>query len=101
MNYIIIFLQLKTSLLCPQEHFCKSKDLNLIYTKAIGENDTLHYLYTTKGLPTVFVAQTDHYGKLVVDWKNLESDHPNKTIAFTGKVYDAYAILITKVSMLD
>ena len=53
------------------------------YIKARGDQDTLHYVVTTIGPPTVLVIMTQNTDNAVhegicIDWENLKSDNITK-----------------------
>lgn len=102
-----MLLQVTTQLLCPYYDFCNKHThpvLNLVYTRADGPNDTMHYLYSTggiltpqyRGIPTVLVTQTEPQGKLLVNWDNFFNNTP-KSITFSKDVHYSYAVLIKTV----
>lgn len=58
--------------------------LNVVYVKATGEKDEVHYLYSNWEAFTVLVFRSTLGGKLNIDWKNLIANKDN-TITVTGK----------------
>lgn len=78
--------------------------INVAYTKADGEHDCLHYIYSTFGAPTVLVAKTSRSSELEVNLTRFLS--PNVTdragsLTFTNGTPDTVlAFVFTKVKIL-
>ncbi|XP_070622797.1 glycosylated lysosomal membrane protein [Erythrolamprus reginae] len=54
-----------------------SSGVNLLHTRAVGLNDTLHYVWSTIGVPTVLLVYTaSDNSSLRVDWARLLSSTP-------------------------
>ncbi|KAG8146655.1 hypothetical protein E2320_013785 [Naja naja] len=54
-----------------------SPDVNLLHTRAVGVNDTLHYVWSTIGVPTVLLVYTaSDNSSLRVNWTRLLSSSP-------------------------
>ncbi|XP_042296649.1 glycosylated lysosomal membrane protein [Sceloporus undulatus] len=54
-----------------------SSDVNLLHIRAIGQNDTIHYIWSTIGAPTVVLAYTgSDNSTLHVNWTKLLSPSP-------------------------
>ncbi|XP_045156668.2 glycosylated lysosomal membrane protein B-like [Mercenaria mercenaria] len=75
---------------------------SLAHVTAVGVNDVLHYVVTTIGVPSVFVAYTSPNVKLTVDWERLLSDnHTEKANSVMLKpkagVHYTYTLLFTKL----
>jgi hypothetical protein len=73
------------------------------YTRADGATNTLHYVYSSRGLPTLLVARTGLKSNMTVDWKSfLSSNYSDvkNSVTFTQKPDYAYAVVFTKVSVL-
>ncbi|KAL4228254.1 hypothetical protein ACF0H5_013687 [Mactra antiquata] len=72
------------------------------YIEAVGEQDTLHYLVSTLGLPTIFVAYTDKDVTAQVDLDKLLSPNVTErqdTVTFTPSsgVKYSYSMAFTKL----
>ncbi|XP_058015759.1 glycosylated lysosomal membrane protein [Ahaetulla prasina] len=54
-----------------------SSGVNLLHTRAVGINDTLHYVWSTIGVPTVLLVYTaSDNSSLRVNWTRLLSSSP-------------------------
>ncbi|XP_034283105.1 glycosylated lysosomal membrane protein [Pantherophis guttatus] len=54
-----------------------SSGVNLLHTRAVGVNDTLHYIWSTIGVPTVLLVYTaSDNSSLRVNWTRLLSSSP-------------------------
>jgi len=45
--------------------------VNIIYVKAVGNKDIIHYVYSTYQSFTILVLKTDLKGELEIDWENF------------------------------
>ena len=74
--------------------------MSAVHTKAKGTNDTLHYVFSTHGVPTVLVVRTNKTGDIVIKCKDFLSKNMtlmDNSITFTEEHY-AYAIMFNRVS---
>jgi len=91
----------------PKDEDCGG---GLAYVKAEGDQDTLHYLVTTVGTPTVLVLRTTTLkdnvdSEIMVDWKKLMSKNLTESagaISLSPKVklLYSYGIMFTRVKIL-
>lgn len=97
-----------TEIFCPSEicsKFINNDSLiNVAYTRADGEHDCLHYIYSTFGAPTVLVAKTSSYSHLNVNWKLFLSQNVTdiaRSLTFTNDTPETVlALVFTKVNIL-
>ncbi|XP_053135009.1 glycosylated lysosomal membrane protein [Hemicordylus capensis] len=70
-----------------------SSSVNLLHIRAVGQNDTLHYVWSTIGAPTVLLVHTaSGSSALRVNWTKLLSPSPSGAI----RVEPAHSILYSK-----
>ncbi|XP_071965675.1 glycosylated lysosomal membrane protein A-like isoform X2 [Antedon mediterranea] len=75
-----------------------SNTFNLAHVVAVGDNDTVHYLWSSVGGPTILLAVTDHKSQLMVNWKKLlVEEDVSKSIEFTSVPTYSMAMLVTKL----
>lgn len=75
---------------------------SLAHVTAVGSEDVLHYVVTSIGLPTVFVAYTAPEVKLSVDWAGLLSNNYTEKqhsvhLEPADGVHYTYTLLFTKL----
>uniref|UniRef100_A0A8C0IZL0 Uncharacterized protein n=1 Tax=Chelonoidis abingdonii TaxID=106734 RepID=A0A8C0IZL0_CHEAB len=73
---------------------------NLLHVRAVGQNDTLHYVWSSIGAPTVLLLYTrSESSALRVNWTKLLSASPAGAIWIEppGSVVYSTAIIFTKV----
>ncbi len=73
--------------------------MNVAYTKAVGENDTLHYIVSSVGIPGILVAKTPLNSTLELDWKKMFSKDPQQAVSFDPQPLYAYTLLMTRVRL--
>ena len=73
---------------------------NVAYSRAVGLNDTLHYVISTVGVPTVLVFHTALDNDPRIDCPRLLSGNVSvveNSITFTKPPFYTYALMFTKV----
>ncbi|XP_077183146.1 glycosylated lysosomal membrane protein [Paroedura picta] len=73
---------------------------NLLHVRAVGHNDTIHYVWSTIGAPTVLLVYTGSPSStLHVNWTKLLSPSPSGAIQIepTSSVLYSTAVIFTKV----
>eukprot|EP00112_Aurelia_sp_Birch-Aquarium-sp1_P012226 Seg257.5 transcript_id=Seg257.5/GoldUCD/mRNA.D3Y31 product="Glycosylated lysosomal membrane protein A" protein_id=Seg257.5/GoldUCD/D3Y31 len=80
---------------CPQTQCGKDYVILHVKAKSLSSNDTIHYLWSTIGLPTIVVAHTtDITAHPVINWNN----GPNFEIQFVPPVPSMSAFVISNVT---
>ena len=51
--------------------------VNLVYVKATGEQDIVHYFYSTIKSFSILIFKSDLKGKVQIDWDKILNDEPN------------------------
>lgn len=82
----------------------------MAYIKARGDQDTLHYVISAIGPPTVLVIMTQNTGNAVhegisIDWNRLRSDNMTMreesiTLSKDLKVLYSYGVVFTRVTTM-
>uniref|UniRef100_A0A8C3SAG2 Lysosomal protein NCU-G1 n=1 Tax=Chelydra serpentina TaxID=8475 RepID=A0A8C3SAG2_CHESE len=78
----------------------RSSSVNLLHVRAVGRSDTLHYVWSSIGAPTVLLIYTrSERSALRVNWAKLLSASPAGAIWIEppGSVVYATAVVFTKV----
>lgn len=73
---------------------------NLLHIRAVGHNDTIHYVWSTIGAPTVLLVYTGSQNStLHVNWTKLLSPSPSGAIYVepTSSVLYSTAVIFAKV----
>lgn len=70
---------------------------NIVHVQGSNDDDTLHFIWSTVGAPTVLIAKTDKNVTMEIDWKTLFSPDPSHALKFTGKVYYSFAAIMSMV----
>ena len=65
-----------------------------------GPKDMLHYVISSIGVPSLFVAKTGLGAHININWKSLASQDVKNSITFNKPVVYAYAVMIPSVSCL-
>nr|XP_014424444.2 LOW QUALITY PROTEIN: glycosylated lysosomal membrane protein [Pelodiscus sinensis] len=74
--------------------------LSLLHVRAVGRNDTLHYVWSSIGAPTVLLLYTRSESSILhVNWTKLNSTSPAGAIWVepSGSVVYSTAVVFTKV----
>ncbi|XP_064608524.1 glycosylated lysosomal membrane protein-like [Liolophura sinensis] len=75
--------------------------LNIAYVKAESENDTLHYLFSSVGVPSVLVLKTDpgSGNAIHIDWESLVSENQTLpgAVSCSQKVLYSFGVAFTKL----
>lgn len=77
-NYKLLpsFGQVNTEFLTLPDEACNDGACkNLVESKAVGQSDTLHYVYSTLGRPSVLLARTLNGAKMDFEWKKFLSEN--------------------------
>lgn len=51
--------------------------VNLLYVKATGEKDIVHYFYSTINSFSILLFKSDLKGKVQIDWEKVLQDKPS------------------------
>ncbi|XP_022095872.1 glycosylated lysosomal membrane protein A-like [Acanthaster planci] len=72
---------------------------NLVHVTGTGDNDTVHFLWSSIGTPTFLLARTTHEAQLVVNWAALLQDTTTGSISFkpADSVLYSSALMFTKL----
>ncbi|KAK6180494.1 hypothetical protein SNE40_012639 [Patella caerulea] len=74
---------------------------NIAHIKAVGSEDTLHYVISTIGVPSVLVIRSDPTSSLNFNWTNLLSDNATErsgSITLNGKALkNSFAVVFTEL----
>lgn len=73
------------------------RNVTMLYLRADGPNDTLHYLWNFVGKPTVLLALTAPTAWLNVDWQNYLAGKKN-SLNFTEEPIYSFGVIINKVN---
>lgn len=68
--------------------------LNVVYVKATGEKDEVHYLYSTFEAFSVLVFRSTLGGKLSIDWKHLVAYEANNITVTGAEILEKSAYII-------
>ncbi|XP_038073610.1 glycosylated lysosomal membrane protein A-like [Patiria miniata] len=81
---------------CNQTH---DGQPNLVHIKGTGENDTIHYLWSSIGAPAVILARTTLGANLTVNWKDLLDGTKTGSLSFQPpeSVLYSSALMFTKL----
>jgi len=105
----IVYFQLTTIILCPSkknncDQTVNGSYVNLVYTRAVGLGEidnTIHYLHSTWGIPSVLVARTSRDAELNIDYTkfvNGTAKEAQNSVTFKNGVVDEVSvIMITQV----
>ncbi|XP_078064565.1 glycosylated lysosomal membrane protein, partial [Mustelus asterias] len=77
---------------------------NVLHVRAVGANDTIHYLWSTLGAPTVLLVYTDSpTSKLSIDWTRLELRDPSTAVRIepAASVIYSTAVIFSRVLEYD
>ena len=87
-----------TKLICDNtEHVAGG---NVVHTRAVGQDDALHYILSTVGVPTVLVFHTARDSTPSINCTRLLSDNISdveNSITFSHSPFYTYALMFTKV----
>ena len=94
--------QLTTRVLCPSalNENCPRENgsfINLVHTWAEDPEDTIHFLYSTRGIPSVLVALTPRDAKLNVTYTKFINDSVESTknsVYFSAGFESAFVIML-------
>lgn len=86
---------------CDVSNQAQSSSINLIYIRADGSSDTIHYLWSTVGTVSMLMAQTNLSDKLIVDWETFLSKDPKGSISFTNQPSYTSVVTLTKLYEYD
>jgi hypothetical protein len=80
--------------------------VNLAHISAVGSSDSLHYVTSTIGRPTVLVARIKNKLKdLSINWENLLSKNLSdlqNSVSFSPQPIYSYAVIFNRVrNILD
>ncbi|XP_033121781.1 glycosylated lysosomal membrane protein A-like [Anneissia japonica] len=71
---------------------------NLAHVTAVGDSDTLHYIWSTIGGPTILLAVTDQNVNLKINWTRfLQDEDVSNSISFTVKPTYTMALVMSKL----
>ncbi|KAJ1081146.1 hypothetical protein NDU88_001329 [Pleurodeles waltl] len=78
----------------------KGTTVNLLHIRAVGLEDTVHYVWSTMGVPTMLLVHTNSaHSMLHLNWTKLVSSSPFKAIQIepSTSVQHATALMFTRV----
>lgn len=85
---------------CPPS-ICENKEVNeeitLIHVQAVGDNDTLHYIWDLTRQPSILVALCDRNTTANVHWNKSLNGLIN-AVEFSSKPKYTMSFVLTKVS---
>lgn len=70
--------------------------VNVVYIQAVGNNDTIHYLWSTSGTVSMFMARTSHNAQLRIDWPHFLKNSAN-SFNFTEEPSETVAVIFTRL----
>ncbi|XP_014670233.1 PREDICTED: glycosylated lysosomal membrane protein A-like [Priapulus caudatus] len=68
---------------------------NLVHVRADGQDDSIHYLWSSIGAPTFLVVRTELSSQLQIDWTALLSNESANSITFSSPPLFAFAVTFT------
>jgi len=71
--------------------------MTLIHVEAIGQNDSLHYLWDFGGKPSVLISRTLPNTKLKINWEDFR-DNKKKSVSFTSEPLYTFITVFNKVN---
>ena len=72
----------------------------MVYSKAVGQDDALHYILSTVGVPTIMVFHTPLGSRPMISCTHLLSHNVSSvenSIRFSQPPFYTYAVMFTKV----
>ncbi|XP_049791117.1 glycosylated lysosomal membrane protein-like [Schistocerca nitens] len=75
---------------------CNTSHYSVVYVKAEGPNDTLHYVWDLTAKPSVLLALTDKDSNLTIDWRGF-IDGEDGSLTFSTDPLYSFGIIIDKV----
>lgn len=72
-------------------------DFKVVYVRAEGPCDTLHYLWDFTQKPSILVAVTPVKSNLSISWEQFKGEN-NKSVTFTEDPVYSFGIVLDKVS---
>ncbi|XP_048381672.1 glycosylated lysosomal membrane protein [Stegostoma tigrinum] len=78
--------------------------LNVLHVRAVGPNDTIHYLWSTLGAPTVLLVYTSSSNSsLHINWTSLEQRDPSRAVRIepAEAVVHSSAVVFSRVLEYD
>ncbi|KAK3930740.1 Glycosylated lysosomal membrane protein B [Frankliniella fusca] len=72
-----------------------SSNVELVHVRAVGPNDTLHYVWCFHSTPTVLLALTSHASNLSVMWENFP--RTAHSISFNPKPIYSFGMSVNKL----
>lgn len=79
--------------------FCEGKNITTFHLRAIGENDTLHYLWDFVERPSVLLAVTQKTSELQINWDIYLSNNKTNSIKFSQPPIYTFGVVIDKVQI--
>lgn len=75
----------------------------MVYTKASGPNNTLHYIWSTiGGAPGFMVVDTEPYQNLTVNWEQLSNQSATNRISFGNpKPRNSVGVIVSSIFFWD
>jgi hypothetical protein len=80
---------------CVDKVICNSS--KVVYVKAEGRNDTLHYLWDFTQKPSILVAAAPAASTLNISWDQFEGES-SKSIKFSEEPIYSFGIVLDRVS---
>ncbi|KAJ6635881.1 Glycosylated lysosomal membrane protein [Pseudolycoriella hygida] len=81
---------------CPPV-VCMNNDestITVVHISAVGEHDTLHYLWDFTGKPSVLIALTSPITNLTINWENFILNDPENSVIFSTKpIYTSTVVM--------
>lgn len=89
--------QLSTSHNPGCEYPTNCSNFKVVYVRAEGPCDTLHYLWDFTQKPSILVAATPVKSNLSISWDQFKGEN-NKSVTFTEDPVYSFGIVLDKVS---
>merc|ERR1712127_43606 len=71
--------------------------VNLVYVKATGEQDIVHYFYSTIKSFSILIFKSDLKGKVQIDWDKILNDEPNSIQIKGSELFEESAYVVPSI----
>jgi len=85
------------------EYLCGSCNDTVVHVSAQGSNDTIHYVYSKRGIPSVLIARTDGSNKLKINCSRFygaDTTVQSGSVRFLHPPDAAMVLIFTRVCWL-